>query len=377
MQHSRIETVSNITLSLLRERADLAAAEQKLGNYHLGTGQILAVATLIEGIRANVFRWKLGNGERVFGVNHAIDCARLYFNRFDELCKIEDTREFKHYKNNKQIIAHKSDNKGSADEWAKYIINTIYRYEFKGMVLGDDYTASRKAVLKPYLKSDKETLVSKALDDIDYKRKMLREVWAYACLYIARDIDGALWMQSNVNLKEEGKKVKSFGIWINSHDFMPFGVTADLPNAPTLVKPLRGERVILTGKKRRDKDGSTEQTTVRVNFASFAAAWKLPIVQSDDTTWKQRFTQIGMLIDDKFDLPINARKAFDDALAKMIALSKRLPEVRPEGSKPVITAPTPRKVGKNAREIASKLPIGREPQGNTLKDGTPAPQLAS
>jgi hypothetical protein len=315
--------MSNVTLALLRERATLAAKKQHEGDHAHGTAGILAVGTLVEGILAGLFVETVGKANKVFGARHAMDCARVYFPRFDETCKVHSTKEkvnpwFDTYKKFSQIITNKED----ADKWRKYVCAMLFPYNYKGTVIDEtNVLLSRTKALAHYEGSTKYQEMVRNADETDRKRGVLSKAWAHACLYVARDLDNDLWLRSNLGA---ASKDRPFGMWVLDTDLLPEGVSPVLDPAPIIIKTVRDARVLTEGRMRDQKTGNVKKVTAHATFGAFAAAWKGETAQSADTTWKLLFAKVAAQVDGEFDLPENARADFLAACNKMISLKAKL-----------------------------------------------------
>jgi hypothetical protein len=340
--------MSNVTLALLRERATLAAKKQHEGDHAHGTAGILAVGTLVEGILANLFVETVGKATKIFGARHAMDCARVYFPRFDEACKVHSTKEkanpwFDTYKKFSQIITTKED----ADKWRKYVCAMLFPYNYKGAVIDEtNVLLSRTKALAHYEGSAKYQEMVRSADETDRKRSVLSKAWAHACLYVARDLDNDLWLRSNLGA---ANKDRPFGMYVLDSDLLPEGVTPILDPAPIIIKTVRDARVQTEGRVRDPKTGNVKKVTAHATFGAFAAAWKGETAQSADTAWKLLFAKVAAQVDGEFDLPENARVDFLAACNKMISLKAKLDNA----GKPVPPpAPMPEAETLTAKEIA-------------------------
>jgi hypothetical protein len=340
--------MSNVTLALLRERATLAAKKRHEGDQAHGTAGILAVGTLVEGILAGLFVETEGKATKTFGARHAMDCARVYFPRFDEACKVHSTKEkvnpwFDTYKKFSQVITTNAD----ADKWRKYVCAMLFPYNYKGAVIDEtNILLSRKKALAHYDGSAKYQEMVKSADETDRKRSVLSKAWAHACLYVARDLDNDLWLRSNLGT---ASKDRPFGMYVLDSDLLPEGVTPVLAPAPIIIKTVRDPRVQTEGRVRDPKTGGIKKVIAHATFGSFAAAWKGETAQSADTTWKLLFAKIKDHVDGEWNLPENARTDFLAACNSMIAFKAKLDNA----GKPVPPpAPTPEPETLSAKDIA-------------------------
>jgi hypothetical protein len=341
--------MSNITLALLRERATLAAKKQHEGDHAHGTAGILAVGTLVEGILAGLFVETVGKHNKIFGARQAMDCARVYFPRFDETCKVHSTKEkvnpwFDTYKKFSQVITNKDD----ADKWRKYVCAMLFPYHYKGAVIDEtNVLLSRTKALAHYEGSAKYQEMVRSADETDRKRSVLSKAWAHACLYVARDLDNELWLRSNLGA---AGKDRPFGMWVLDTDLLPAGVTPVLEPSPILIKTVRDARVQTEGRVRDPKTGDVKKVTAHATFGTFAAAWKGETAQSADTTWKLLFAKVAAQVDGEFELPENAREDFLKACNQMIALKVKFDNAGKSAPAPT---PTPEAEKLSAKDIGA------------------------